>query len=312
MTTPDWPFIGIIEGWIEKGWSEDQMMNRIAQLNIPPLECAMEPYYLNFLQRPDMNQLVLKQVEETRDPANAAWIAASNLWTPGQTINIVFNSGAPADMQAYVKFVVLKYLQPHVSMKLNFTTGTTGDIKVNLAYMAKGGGSSSIGKRGSQQTVNLNTDRFQGKTDTSKLDDTIHVFSEGKFNLQRYLVTHEFGHAMGLYHEWNRELCGTKGITCSTTNDLNSVMGYFNAGTAGVQGVVVSKQTMDSYSPMDIAWLEKVYKPNSTTQGITKGVSKVGLDIVPLSQSVYTGYTCILVSICIVLVLILLVSIQSK
>jgi hypothetical protein len=111
---------------------------------------------------------------------------------------------------------------------------------------------------------------------------------------------------MGLYHEWNRELCGTKGITCSTADDYNSVMGYFNQGTAGVQGVVVSKQTMDSYSPMDIAWLEKVYKPNSVTPG---PLPKVALDAVQLSQPVYTF---ILVSICITLVLVLLVSTQSK
>ena len=256
----DWPFIGIKEGWIENGWTPEQMMKRSLEINIPPQLCYLEPYYMNFLQRPDMNSLVVKQVEDARDPNNAAWIASNRLWTPGQTINITFNAEAPADMQNYVKFVIMKYLQPNVSMKLNFTSGGgSSDILVNLVYMAKGGGMSAIGKQGRQQTVNLNTDRFQGKTDTSKLDDTIHPFSGGKFNLQRYLVCHEFGHAMGLYHEWQRDMCGKNGITCSDTQDMNSVMNYFNMGTMGVQGVIPSKETMDGYSPGDIAWLKKVY-----------------------------------------------------
>lgn len=254
----EWPIIGIKEGWIENGWTPEQMMKRSLEIKIPPQLCYLEPYYMNFLQRPDMNQLVLKELTETRDPDNAAWIASNRLWTPGQTINIIFSPASPTDMQNYVKFCIMKYLQPHVSMKLNFTTGTSGDILVNIAYMSAGGGNSAIGKTGRQQTINLNTDRFQGKTDTSKLDDTVHTFSGGKFNLQRYIVLHEFGHAMGLYHEWQRELC-KGGNTCSESQDFNSVMNYFNQGTTGVKGVIPSKETMDSYSPGDITWLKKVY-----------------------------------------------------
>lgn len=301
----DWPFIGIIEQWIEKGWTEEQMMQRISELNIPPLFCALQPYYLNFLQRPDLNQLVLQQVEDSRDPNTSSWIAASNLWTPGQTINIAFNAAAPADMKTYVKTAILKYLQPHVSMKFNFVEGTTGDILVNLAYMSAGGGTSAIGKRGGQQTVNLNTDRFQNKTDISKLTDTINPFSAGKFNLQRYLVLHEFGHAMGLYHEWQRDMCNTKGITCSGTEDFNSVMGYFSQGTMGVKGVVISKETMDGYSPNDIAWLEKVYKPNGSTGTGSGAKSAPMFRSDKVSSYSYTTYTTsVLLSILIVLILI--------
>lgn len=268
----NWPFIGITEGWIENGLTKKQMMNRIKELGLLPdkfsqttgsiMGCSLQPYYLNFLQRPDLNKILLNQIIESQDSNNngAYWIATSNLWTPGQTINIVFNSTAPTDMQYYVKTCILKYLQPHVSMKLNFTGGTTGDILVNLAYMSAGGGTSSVGKQGRQQTVNLNTDRFKNKMDISKLGDTINTYSSGKFILQRYLVLHEFGHAMGLYHEWQRENCGNRGINCSSTHDYYSVMNYFNQGTMGVKNVVPSKDTMDGYSPIDIEWLEKVYK----------------------------------------------------
>lgn len=259
MNATDWPFIGIKEGWIENGWTHEQMMRRSLEINIPPQLCYLEPYYMNFLQRPNNNEMVLKQILDIRDPNKGAWIASNRLWTPGQTINIYFNSNAPEDIKKYVQLVVIKYLQPHISMKLNFTNETTGDILVNIAYMDKGGGNSSVGKTGRQQTINLNSDRFQGKSDTSKLDDTVHKFSEGKFNLQRYIVLHEFGHAMGLYHEWTREVCGKNGITCSESQDMNSVMNYFNQGTTGVQGVKPSRETMDSYSPNDIAWLKKVY-----------------------------------------------------
>ena len=265
----DWPTIGIKEGWIENGWTPEQMMKRSLEIKIPPQLCYLEPYYMNFLQRPDMNQLVLKTLQDSKNPDNAAWIASNRLWTPGQTINIIFSPASPTDMQNYVKFCIMKYLQPHVSMKLNFTTGTSGDILVNIAPMSAGGGNSAIGKTGKQQTINLNTDRFQGKTDTSKLDDTAHPFSGGKFNLQKYLVCHEFGHAMGLYHEWQRELC-KGGNTCSESQDFNSVMNYFNQGTTGIKGVVVSKETMDSYSPGDIAWLKKVYGGGSSSAPISQ------------------------------------------
>jgi hypothetical protein len=277
----DWPFIGIKEGWIENGWTPEQMMKRSLEIPIPPQLCYLEPYYMNFLQRPNMNDLIEKQIDDIK-AGGAAWIASNRLWTPGQTINIIFSPASPIDMQNYVKAVVLKYLQPHVSMKLNFTSESSGDILINIAFMSAGGGNSAIGKSGRQQTINLNTDRFQGKTDISKLTDTINTFSGGKFNLQRYLVLHEFGHAMGLYHEWTREMCSKGGgITCSSSEDYNSVMSYFNNGTTGVQGVKPSKETMDSYSPGDIDWLEKIYKngTNTSTISTTNSTGKNGTSV---------------------------------
>jgi Metallo-peptidase family M12B Reprolysin-like len=255
----DWPFIGIKEGWIENGWTPEQMMKRSLEIKIPPQSCYLQPYYMNFLQQPNLNSLIKKQVEETQSGTGAAWISSNRLWTPGQTINIIFSPASPADMQNFVKFCIMKYAQPHISMKLNFTNDTAGDILINIAYMSSGGGNSAIGKSGRQQTINLNVDRFKGKTDTSKLTDTANTYSSGKFNLQRYLVLHEFGHALGLYHEWQRENCGKNGVTCSDSQDMNSIMNYFNLGTTGVQGVKPSKETMDSYSPGDISWLQKVY-----------------------------------------------------
>lgn len=304
----DWPFIGIKEGWIENGWTPKQMMKRSLEIPIPPQLCYLEPYYMNFLQRPGMNTLIEKQVDDIRE-GGAAWIASNRLWTPGQTINIIFSPASPVDMQNYVKFVLLKYLQPHISMKLNFTTGTSGDILINIAYMSSGGGNSAIGKTGRQQTINLNTDRFQGKTDTSKLTDTINTFSSGKFNLQRYLVCHEFGHALGLYHEWTRDMCGKSGITCSDSQDMNSVMNYFNSGSTGVQGVKPSKETMDGYPPGDIAWLKKVYGGGGGSSSAFQ--SNVQYDKAPivyqLDTIIYTDNKYIFILLSIIIILILLV-----
>lgn len=258
----DWPFIGIREGWIENEWTPEQMMKRSLEIKIPPQTCYLQPYYMNFLQQPNLNDLIKKQIDEIgTSGSGAAWIASNRLWTPGQTINIIFSQASPTDVQNFVKFCIMKYAQPHVSMKLNFTddTAASADILINIAPMSAGGGNSAIGKTGKQQTINLNTDRFKSKTDTSKLTDTANTFSSGKFSLQRYIVLHEFGHALGLYHEWQREVCSKNGITCGDSQDMNSIMNYFNMGTTGVQGVKPSKETMDSYSPGDIAWLQKVY-----------------------------------------------------
>lgn len=261
-----WPSIGIREKWIENRWTEDEMNSRALELGVDVGLCALQPYYQNFLQQPGDNQAILEN----------RWIAAKNLWTPGQTINIVFNSGSSPELQNYVKAVVLQHLQPHVSMIFNFTEGTTGDVLVNLAFMSAGGGTSAIGKQGKQQTINLNTDRFKNiASDMSRVSEPAHSFSNptGKassgqgFILTRYLITHEFGHMCSLLHEWTRENCTNN--NCSAAEDPYSVMGYFNSGTMGVQGVKPSLLTMDSYSPTDIQWLESVYKPTQVPKSLT-------------------------------------------
>jgi hypothetical protein len=240
--------IGLKEGWIEQGLTEKQMMNRIKELNLPTPWCSMEPYPLNFLQSPNLNSDSLKRIVEMKKLTadTGAWIAASNLWTPGQTINIVF---ANSNLTEFIKATLLKYLQPHVSMKLVFPGGSSGNILVNVTSLSGQGGNSALGKTGSQQTVNLSG------TSMSNAD----INYTGKFSWARYLVCHEFGHAMGLYHEWNREMCSRNGATCSSAQDLYSVMNYPAGSTGGAADAKPSANCMDSYSPTDIQWLEKVY-----------------------------------------------------
>ena len=242
--------IGIKEGWIEKGWTEEQMMERIKELNLPIPWCSYQPYVLNFLQTQDMNQKNLKRIVETKEISESkdsnAWIAASNLWTPGQTINIVFSSSTH---QEFVKATLLKYLQPNISMQLKFPGGTSGDIIVNIANLSGQGGNSALGKTGRQQTVNLSGTSMSG----ADLNTT------QKFHWPKYLVLHEFGHALGLWHEWNREQCSRNGVTCSPTQDSYSVMNYPSGSSGGASDAKPSPNCMDTYSPMDIEWLKKVY-----------------------------------------------------
>lgn len=257
----DWETVGIREGWLENGWTEEQMMNRIKELNLPPPPfCSLEPYYLNYMQQPNMNEIILKIREQTRaiGADDSAWIAASNLWTPGQTINIVFSN---SNLQEFIKAVLIKDLQPHVSMKLNFPGGTTGDILVNVITMSGVGGNSAIGKTGRQQTVNLNSSSMGG-ANINSLTSGGGGGGRGGFSWARYLVCHEFGHAMGLWHEWNREMCG-RNTTCSSAQDMYSVMNYPAGSSGGASDAKPSANTMDTYSPEDIKWLERVYKGGS-------------------------------------------------
>ncbi len=257
-----WPSLGIREKWIENGWTEAEMNSRAyayaAEHELDML-CILDPFYMNFLQEYGSNDRVYYR-----------WIAVKNLWTPGQTINIAFTSSSPADMSAYVKQAVMTHLQPHVSMKIVFveSTGSKADVTVDIKKMAAGGGQSSLGKSNSGTGhVTLNTDRFTNVAgDLSKLNEPAHAFKDGGFILTRYLILHEFGHMLGLDHEWLRQNCGGT-TTCSATTDPFSVMNYFNQGTTGVQGVVVSTSTMDAYSPGDIEWMQRVYKGDGNVSG---------------------------------------------
>jgi len=279
----DWETIGIREQWLENGWTEEQMMNRIKELNLPPPPfCALQPYYLNYMQQPNMNEIILKIRDQARDigAGDSAWIAASNLWTPGQTINIVF---ANSTHQEFIKAVLMKDLQPNISMKLAFPGGTSGNILVNVITMSGVGGNSAVGRTGSQQTVNLNSSSMSGANISALLD-----CGKGGFNWARYLVCHEFGHAMGLWHEWNREMCGRNGVTCSGAQDSYSTLNYPLSSSGGSADAKPSANTMDCYSPEDRKWLQSVYKgtgkvpDTTTTTTITQ--PKVTPKVQPKSQ----------------------------
>jgi hypothetical protein len=147
-------------------------------------------------------------------------------------------------------------------MKLNFPGGSSGDILVNVV---SGGNNSSIGKTGRQQTVNLNASGISSAS-MAKVPETINTKDSGKFYYPRYIICHEFGHAMGLFHEWQRGSC--KGSNCSA-DDLYSVMNYFAGSSGGDPAARKLGTCMDSYSPTDIQWLEMVYKGGSTTPQVT-------------------------------------------
>jgi hypothetical protein len=246
---------GIKQGWVEKGLTEDEMNTLALKLPPPPpMSCALSPYYLNYLQNSNTNDYILQRVKDMRDPTTNEWVAANNLWTPGQTINIVFSNNTA---QEFIKGILTKYLQPHVSMKLNFPGGSSGDILVNVA---SGGNNSSIGKTGRQQTVNLNASGISSAS-MAKVPETINTKDSGKFYYPRYIICHEFGHAMGLFHEWQRSSC--RGSNCSA-DDLYSVMNYFAGSSGGDPAARKLGTCMDSYSPTDIQWLEMVYKGGST------------------------------------------------
>jgi hypothetical protein len=244
--------IGIREQWIERGWTEQQMLDRIAEIekDSPKPWCQLQPYVLNYLQSPDLNQRVLDNLDNASSSPNdddgSYWIAASNLWTPGQPLNISFTPASPANMVAIVKKYLMADLQPYVSMKIAFVD-SGGMVVVNIAGMSGVGGNSAVGHTQTGQTVNLNSN--------SMFDNV-----GAKFNWARYLTLHEFGHCMGLWHEWNREMCGSNGVTCSATQDSYSVMNYPAGSSGGAADAKPSANTMDHYSPTDVEWLLKVYK----------------------------------------------------
>ena len=280
----DWMFIGRQEDWIGQGMTEEQMMNRIAELNLPaPPFCVLQPYYLNYMQAPDTNKIVVKSVQDVRDNLDDKnqineWIASSNLWTPGQTINIVF---ANSSFQDFIKAALLKYLQPNISMKLAFPGGSQGDIMVTVLGISGAGGYSNVGKMGGQQNVQLGSANMSS-SDISILTG-VPQNSTTRFNWAKYTALHEFGHAMGLWHEWNREMCGRNGVTCSSTQDSYSVMNYPAGSSGGASDARPSAQCMDEYSQMDRQWLNTVYKGPGTTIG--KSMPPPGTSTTPSGTS---------------------------
>lgn len=291
----NWESIGIREGWIDNGWSEAQMMARIDELGLLPLAmstgCLMMPVYLNFIQNPDTNVIVRDIVQTIHrklgsdksessegttgttvpdlndDNGSAAWISDTNLWTPGQPITIGF---APNTVNKdYIKQTLINELQPHISMKLEFPDGaTTGDIVVNTEAMSGGiAGYADVGSvksrnRGGNNKVHLSdTLMAKGKVSSKPGVPTPYSGAGGgsaaAFDWPRYVITHEFGHAMGLWHEWSREKCNLNGVKCSAQQDKNSVMNY------GGSGPTQSTVMFDTYSPEDINWLRSVYTPTT-------------------------------------------------
>lgn len=242
-------FIGIKEDWKGNGLTRKQMMERIDKLNLmntTSLWCVLQPYELNFIQDPDMNNTILENIDiiKSLDPSEAEFVIASNkLWIPGETITISFDKNG-SQFENLIKNTLLNYLQPYISMKLVFIP-KNGKVHVQFQNDPTMGGSSAIGKQQGNQVVQLSVHNLN----TVDFD----------FNWARYTILHEFGHVLGMYHEWDREMCKKAGITC-TDVDNYSVMNYPSNSSNGATNAIRNSYTMDVYSDKDKEWLLKVYQ----------------------------------------------------
>lgn len=244
-------FVGIKEDWKGNGLTRKEMIERIDELNLmntTSLWCVLQPYELNFMQEPDMNNTILENIDIVKklNQADVEFVVASNkLWIPGETITISFdNTGS--QFENLVKNTLMTYLQPYISMKLKFVS-SNGKVHVKFQNDSTMGGSSAIGKQKGTQNVQLSVHNLT----------TIDL----EFNWARYTILHEFGHVLGMYHEWDREMCKKAGITC-TDVDNYSVMNYPSNSSSGAEGAVRNPFTMDVYSDKDKEWLVKVYQGN--------------------------------------------------
>jgi len=239
-------FVGFKEKWVERGWTRKQMRDRIEELGLTVNSwCVLQPYELNFMQNPNANQEIEEDVESGE---RAIGVEKAKLWTPGETITVSCQKTTLVDnFESTVKKYVMQDVQPYVSVKFKFVP-SDGKITVRVIppNSVGPGGSTAIGKEPGQHTISFAQGFFK-KSDT--------------FDYTRFIIVHEFGHVLGLYHEFDRKQCQKAGITC-TDEDPLSVMNY-PIGTKspfGSSGVGGRKETMDHFSPKDIAWLKSVYR----------------------------------------------------
>jgi hypothetical protein len=245
-------FIGIKDGWTEKNLTRKQILNRIEELDLKVSSlCMLVPYELNFMQKPNENENILNRVETIKNNKDLEYVIAdSKLWTPGEVITVSFSGGDQQIIQK-IQRTIMNSIQPFVSMKFNFVQGGGAKINVSLLNLANIGGSSAIGKQNGTQTVQIAANSL----------NVVQGFDWGE-----YLVCHEFGHALGLYHEFDQQYCGKSGVTC-TGADSYSVMNYPSSMKtgSGASNARPSPNTMSRFSPKDIEWLTRVYKGSGTT-----------------------------------------------
>jgi hypothetical protein len=157
-------------------------------------------------------------------------------------------------------------------MKLKFVS-SGGRVNVKFHNDPLMGGSSAIGKQKGNQTVQFSIHNL--------------TINDLEFNWARYTILHEFGHVLGMYHEWDREMCKKSGITC-TNIDKYSVMNYPSNSSSGAINAVRNSYTMDVYSTKDKEWLLKVYQGNGEISSTTNGDSSLFLPIVIISMVIIT------------------------
>jgi len=199
-------FVGFKEKWVERGWTRKQMRDRIEELGLTVNSwCVLQPYELNFMQNPDANQ----EIEEDVESGERAIGTKINLWKPGETITVTCEKTTlVSNFESTVKKYVMQDVQPHVSVKFKFVPSGG---KVTAAVVKKGQPTgTTVGKQAVPHIIRFGED-FLKKSD--------------KFDNPRYIIVHEFGHVLGLHHEFDREQCKQAGTTC-TDEDPLSVMNY--------------------------------------------------------------------------------------
>lgn len=107
---------------------------------------------------------------------------------------------------------------------------------------------------------------------------------------------------ISLDQAWNREMCG-RNVTCSSAQDSYSTMNYPSNASGGSTDAKPSPNTMDTYSPEDIKWLQQVYKgtgkvPDTTTTKITTTTTpKTQPKIIPKKASLPTKQKDVIVQV---------------
>ena len=235
-------FVGIEEGWVEKGWTKKEMLKRIEELGLSTkgYACVLTPYELNFMQDPNANAETLDMIVQKSNEGEYRFAkAVRNLWTPGEIITVSF-SGGTTRMHESAKKYITQDIQPNVSMQFKFVA-SGGRVHVRFLNTDKFAGQSDLGKKKdvTSQLVSINIGAYN--------------LVSPSFNWARYIICHEMGHVLGMAHEF--DACGKNTIIdqiidCTGTADNISVMNY--------PSLVAT--TMDQYSPKDVEWLRKVYK----------------------------------------------------
>jgi hypothetical protein len=121
-------------------------------------------------------------------------------WEPGTAIRVRFMEGAPA-LQERVKNVARVWTGPNMA-NLSFMFVSDGEADIRIRFMPGKGSWSYLGTVCRQIPAGAPTMNYGWLTPDSKDDEV------------RRVVTHEFGHALGLIHEhqnpnkaisWNRD-----------------------------------------------------------------------------------------------------------
>jgi hypothetical protein len=106
----------------------------------------------------------------------AVGILKKDGFQPGQTVNLAFQGDTSKATQTLI--ILKKYAFPYIN--LNFQIGRTGDSVITI----------NVNPKGPTANINGNTTGIGTKNPVISI-----------YKLEQGVVLHEFGHAMGLFHE---------------------------------------------------------------------------------------------------------------